>query len=231
MFVPLYNNNIFFYVYIMLYTYYGKGGTQKRVSAPVNSRPFNNKTTDLFVGSFGKPNPIKHWRKQLMPHYESNSTKITITDIENPSTSVYTDNLEHCNIIYDQLLSTNKCIGVDTEKGCVGGSHNIRRSGSTIYGPTYCSTTKQYLQRRCKTYEQNMMVGQVIDKEQNLYKSTICNNDDSKCVVYKRNNNTFNTIDSVVASNYVSKRKTDAMNRVPYNPNKKLEQACVTCYV
>ena len=215
----------------MNYTYYGKGGTQQRVAAPVNSRPFTNINTDLFKGSFGKPNPIKHWRKQLMPYYESNSTKITITDIENPSTTVYTNDLEQCNILYDQILSTNKCIGVKTENGCVGGSHNIRRSGSTLYGPNYCSSTKQYLQKRCKTYEQNMMVGTVIDKTQNLYNSTICNDSNTKCVVYKKNNATFNTIDSVVASNYVSKRKNDAINRAPYNPNKKLEQACVTCYV
>ena len=212
----------------MLYTYYGKGGTQHRVAFPVNSKPFTNIDTQLVTSSFGKPNPIKHWRKQLMPYYESNSTKITITDIENPSTTVYTNDLEQCNILYDQILFTNKCIGVKTENGCVGGSHNIRRSGSTLYGPNYCSSTKQYLQKRCKTYEQNMMVGKVIDKTQNLYNSTICNSEDSKtkCVVYKKNNTTFNTIDSVVASNYVSKRKTDAMNRVPYNPNKKLEQAC-----
>lgn len=216
----------------MLYTYYGKGGSQQRVAVPVNSRPFNNIDTQTFTGSFGKPNPIKHWRKQLMPHYESNSTKITISDVENPGVSVTTD-LEQCNVFYDQLLSTNKCIGVNTENGCVGGSHNIRRSGSTLYGPNYCSSTKQYLQKRCKTYEQNMMVGQVIDKSKNLYKSTVCNTDDSKtkCVVYKKNNNTFNTIDSVVASNYVSKRKNDAISRVPYNPNKKLEQECSTCYV
>ena len=215
----------------MLYTYYGKGGTQQRVVAPVNSRPFTNINTDLFKGSFSKPNPIKHWRKQLMPYYKSNSTKITITDIENPSTTVYTNDLEQCNILYDQILSTNKCIGVKTENGCIGGSHNIRRSGSTLYGPNYCSSTKQYLQKRGKTYEQNMMVGTVIDKTQNLYNSTICNDSKTKCVVYKKNNATFNTIDSVVASNYVSKRKNDAINQAPYNPNKKLEQACVTCKV
>jgi hypothetical protein len=217
----------------MLYTYYGKGGTQQRVAAPVNSRPFNNTNTDLFTGSFGKPNPIKHWRKQLMPYYKSNSTQITISDIENPNTAVYTDDLEQCSIIYDQLLSTNKCVGVNTENGCVGGSHNIRRSGSTLYGPNYCSSTKQYLQKRCKTYEQNMMIGTLIDDTKNLYNSTVSNMGDSKtkCVVYKKNNNTFNTIDSVVSSNYTSKRKNDAINRAPYNPNKKLEQACVTCKV
>ena len=226
MFVPLYNNNIFFYVYIMLYTYYGKGGTQKRVAAPVNSRPFNNKTTDLFVGSFGKPNPIKHWRKQLMPHYESNSTKITITDIENPSTTVYTDNLEHCNIIYDQLLSTNKCIGVDTEKGCVGGSHNIRRSGSTIYGPNYCSTTKQYLQKRCKTYEQNQTIGKKLNATN--YGSTRCF---SNCnyVTYKPNNSTFQIQGSTTAEGYTAKIKEDALEQNPFNPSKKTQPEC--CYI
>ena len=217
----------------MLYTYYGKGGTQQRVAAPVNSRPFNNTNNDLFTGSFGKPNPIKHWRKQLMPYYKSNSNLITISDIENPNTGIYTDDLEQCSIIYDQLLSTNKCVGVNTENGCVGGSHNIRRSGSTLYGPNYCSSTKQYLQKRGKSYEQNMMIGTLIDETKNLYNSTVSNMGDSKtkCVVYKRNNATFNTIDSVVSSNYTSKRKNDAINRVPYNPNKKLEQECVTCKV
>ena len=216
----------------MLYTY-GKGGEQKKSIYPMNSRATTNKDDlSILQSQSGKPNPIKHWRKQLQPYYTNYSTKITISDVENPGVSVNTD-LEQCNIFYDQVISTNKCIGIDTENGCVGGSHNIRRSGSTLYGPNYCSSTKQYLQRRCKTYEQNMMVGQVIDKTKNLYKSTVCNTDDSKtkCVVYKKNNNTFNTIDSVVASNYVSKRKNDAISRVPYNPNKKLEQACSTCYV
>ena len=217
----------------MLYTYYGKGGAQQRVAVPVNSRPFNNTNNDLFTGSFGKPNPIKHRSKQLTPYYECILALLTISDIENPSTSVYTDNLDHCNVIYDQLLSTNKCVGVNTEKGCVGGSHNIRRSGSTLYGTNYCSSTKQYLQKRCKTYEQNMMVGTLIDYTKHLYNSTISNMGDSKtkCVVYKKNNSTFNTIDSVVASNYTSKRKNDAINKAPYNPSKKLEQPCVTCKV
>jgi hypothetical protein len=210
----------------MLYTY-GKGGEQKRSIYPVNSRASTNKD-DLSVIQLqsGKPNPIKHWRKQLQPYYANNSTKVTISDVENPSTTTISS-ISECqnNAIYTQVISTPNCDGINTETGCKGGTANIRRSGSTIYGPNYCSSTRQYLQRRCKSFEQNMMVGKVVNADKNTYLST--QGDNNTCIVYKTNNGTFNTIDSVVASNFISKRRTDAINQNKYNPNKKLEQSCV----
>ena len=76
------------------------------------------------------------------------------------------------------------------------------------------------------------MVGKPIDLDKNLFKTTSNSNKDNEgCVTYKQTNSSFNTIDAVVASNYVSKKKAGAINRNPYNPNKKLEQFCVnrTC--
>ena len=216
----------------MLYTY-GKGGEQKRSVYPMNSRASTNKDDlSILQTQSGKPNPIKHWRKQLQPYYSNNSTKVTIRDIENPSTTTISADIEcQNNSIYTQVISTPNCDGINTENGCKGGTANIRRSGSTIYNPNYCSSTRQYLQRRCKTFDQNMMPGKLVNAEQNTYLST--NGDNKTCIVYKTNNNiynkisTFNTIDAVVASNFISKRRTDAMNQNKYNPNKKLEQQCV----
>jgi len=210
----------------MLYTY-GKGGEQKKSIYPVNSRASTNKD-DLSIIKIqsGKPNPIKHWRKQLQPYYANNSTKVTISRLDNPSTTIISNDIEcQNNSVYTQVISTPNCDGINTSTGCKGGTANIRRSGSTIYGPNYCSSTRQYLQRRCKSFEQNMMVGKLVDADKNTYLST--QGDNNTCIVYKTNNATFNIIDSVVASNFISKRRTDAINQNKYNPNKKLEQSCV----
>jgi hypothetical protein len=197
----------------------------------MNSRATTNKDDlSILQSQSGKPNPIKHWRKQLQPYYTNYSTKVTITDIENPSTTIISSDIDcKYNNIYTQIISTPNCDGINTENGCKGGTANIRRSGSTIYNPNYCSSTRQYLQKRCKSFEQNMLIGKLVNADNNTYLST--QGDNNTCIVYKTNNKTFNMIDSVVASNYTSKRKTDAINKNKYNPNKKLEQSCVQACV
>jgi hypothetical protein len=220
----------------MQYTYYGKGGEQTKSLYPKNNRPFNKTTPDGVLGSsFGKPNPIKHWRKQLLPYYESNSTQITLDMVNNPTVlnkTLTTSDL-NCNNVVEQVIQLNTCDGINVDilfngTTCTGGTNHIRRSGTTNYKKNYCSSTRQYLQKRCKTFEQNMMVGKPIDLQKNLFNTTISPNNDSKskCVVYKINNPSFSTIDSVVSSNYVSKKRNEEINRNPYNPKKKLEQQC-----
>ena len=86
-----------------------------------------------------------------------------------------------CNYLKTMLLQTHRRVTGDdsgscirSQKTCRGGTNKIRRSGSTIHGSNYCSSTKQYLQRRCKTYEQNQLYGKVVDSDKNLYQSTRC---------------------------------------------------------
>ena len=212
----------------MQYTYYNKGGNQSSSVYPKNSRPFSNTDSNSVLGSsFGKPNPIKHWRKQLDPYYSSNSKQITIDIVENPNTTNTTNVSNNmCNNIVEQVLSTSKCDGIKNGNSCTGGTNHIRRSASTNYSNNYSSSTRHYLQKRGKTFEQNTMIGTPIDVNKNLFNTTVCSNNDSKtkCVVYKQNNPSFSTIDSVVSSNYVSKKRTNAINQNPYNPKKKLEQ-------
>ena len=216
----------------MLYTYYGKGGQQLKAIIPKNNRPFTNIDPNTIKGSsFSKPNPIKHWRKQLLPFYESSSLKLPIYLVENPSNInvLELNNSENiCNDIVQQVNSLSTCVGSKKENTCTGGTNHIRRSGSTLYNKNYCSSTRQYLQKKCKTFEQNMMVGKPIDVNKYLFNTTVSSNSDTKinCVTYKPNNKTFNTINSVVSSNYVSKKRTDAIDLNPYNPQKKLEQYC-----
>jgi hypothetical protein len=215
----------------MQYTYYGKGGNQQTSIYPKNNRPFNNNDTNGVLGSsFGKPIPIKHWRKQLHTYYDTTSNQISIDTVNNPNvinTTLDIDDTE-CSNIVEQVISTSTCNGIKNNGICIGGTSNIRRSASTILPRNYCSSTRQYLQKRCKTFEQNAMIGKPIDINKNLFNTTINPNNDSKskCVVYKQNNPSFSTIDAVVSSNYVSKKKNNAINKNPYKPNKKLEQQC-----
>jgi hypothetical protein len=159
------DNNIFFYVYIMIYTYKGKGGETHSGIVPMNNRPFTNETPVNTNRSFGKPNPIRHWRKQLFPYYETTSDLVTINLLETPSTVNFTTlDLTECAEVFEQIPSLTTCDGVKNENNsCTGGTNHIRRSGSTLYNKNYCSSTRQYLQKSGKTFQQNMMVGKPID--------------------------------------------------------------------
>lgn len=215
----------------MIYTYRGKGGETHKGIVPMNNRPFTNEDPVSTNQSFGKPNPIKHWRKQLFPYYPSSSNKVTINILETPNTLNFTDLLD-CSEIFEQVESLPTCDGVINENNtCSGGTNHIRRSGTTLYNPKYCSSTRQYLQRRCKTFEQNAMIGKKVDLDKYLFSTTTCPGPDpkSRCVVYKQNNSSFNTINSVESSNYVSKKKINAIKLNPYNPQKKLESCLTKC--
>ena len=204
---------------------------EKKTAVPMNSRQPTQYESDIFLGAPFKPNPIKHWRKQLNSNYQSKS-KPTINDIENPSICIITES-DNANILYNKIISTTKCDGIYVEGECRGGTNNIRRT-STIYGQNYFSSTKQYLQRRCKTFDQNQTLGKQLND--NNYKSTTCYSDDSKtkCVVYKPKYviKNYKQDDCTVSSNYISKKKQIALNDNQYNPNKKLEKcnSCVTTY-
>jgi hypothetical protein len=200
---------------------------EKIIAVPMNSRQPTEFEPEIYSGAPFKANPIKHWRKQLYSKYQSKS-KVTIKDIETPSNCIITDT-DIPNTINEQIISTTKCDGIVVNGDCRGGTNNIRRT-STIYGPEYCSSTKQYLQRRCRTFEQNQTLGKQLNG--NNYKSTTCYSDDSKtkCVVYKPDYviKNYKQDSCMVSSNYISRRKQDALNNNKYNPKKKLEK-CNIC--
>ena len=109
---------------------------EKKIAVPMNSRQPNEYEAEIYLGSPFKPNPIKHWRKQLNSTYQSKS-KPTIDDVENPSNSVITES-DVTNVLYDNIISTTKCDGTYANGECKGGTNNIRRT-STIYGRNYFS--------------------------------------------------------------------------------------------
>ena len=165
---------------------------------PTNSRPFHNKDPNL--GSIGrvpfKPNPIKHWRKQLKPYYKTNSKQVSIDAIDAPSTVSQMQSSANCvtnnyQLLKENISLLNECSGIKSADGtCIGGTNHITRSASTNIKKNYFVNYKNYLQKRCKTYDQNSMIGEKISG--NKYKSSQCGGlTCEKTVIYKPNNTAF----------------------------------------
>jgi len=214
---------------------------------PSNNRPSTNIDTTYASGpknkasGHAKPNPMKHWRKQLMPLNPTSSKRISISQIDNPSVSIITNNSDNKHTISNEIFFTTDCLGVNTENGCVGGTNNLRRSATTVLSKNYCSSTKQYLQRRGKTYEQNQTLG--IQNSAYSFNSAIPSHDSitndaidytCKTVIYKPSNETFRTQGAVTSGGYIAKVKNDSIGCSctlnSFDPLKKTQQLCCsTC--
>ena len=134
----------------------------------------------------GKPNPIKHWRKQLHPNnVSSSSTRSAVgMPMDIPGGSVYlginggcscndrSGEAETVNIATtknNMFDYTGSAIGPNKSTVCLACNpvKNIIRSGMTekrinpinsTVEPTkkYAFSTKEYLRSKCKTYEQRL---------------------------------------------------------------------------
>ena len=211
---------------------------------PTNSRPFNNNDSNLktMPRTQGKANPIKHWRKQLQPYYQTPSSKhVSIDMLEAPNSAVYIHDQDHeCSTKNKQLLKENitllnECLGVkyvyedeNNKTRCIGGSHNIKRSGSTNISKGYYRNYSKYLQAKCKTYEQNFLLGE--KTADYTYKSSKCSGKSMDCnkpIIYKPSNRTFSTQGSVSASTNTVRKKNMAIT----NNSSSLKTAYGNSYV
>lgn len=202
------------------------------IAVPSNSRPFHN--TDKKLQNISrtpfKANPIKQWRKQLFPYYDTKSSKqVSIQQLDAPGTgiSVNSDDIdcvsENILILKENTTILNKCIGTKEylEDGvkrakCTGGSHNVRRSANTNISKNYHRNYHSYLKSKCKTYEANSRLG--IKNDDGTYKSSKCStltsSDGTKCnkqIIYKPSNRLFSTQGATSASANILRKKNDAI--------------------
>lgn len=192
----------------MNYTYVSWKGSSTSYAYPSN-QPHLTKY-DSIVNLPGKPNPVKHWRKQLSPYVSSNTVQShpTIKDIES-STKTQDTNLK-LSFIYEDVENINKCKGVTDSVPCTTGSFAVRRSANTIINKKFCWNSKQYLQSRCKTYDQNNQIGTIVEKPE--YLSGACVNDcQNKHVIYKPSNTQFSCQGGVSSSSRIAKLKYDTI--------------------
>lgn len=202
------------------------------MAVPSNSRPFHNADTNLQTisrTSF-KPNPIKQWRKQLLPYYKTKSSKqVSIQQLDAPGTgiSIDTDNVDctsqNIRILKENITLLNECNGIKVylEDGvnntrCVGGTNNVRRSANTNISKNYYRNYHSYLKSKCRTYEDNARLGSQNDN--GSYKSskcsTITNSNGTTCdkeIIYKPSNKLFSVQGAVSSSSNTIRKKNDAI--------------------
>ena len=202
------------------------------MAIPSNSRPFHNEDTNLQSISRTpfKPNPIKHWRKQLLPYYDTKSSKqVTIQQLEAPGTGITidSDNIncdsQNIRILKENITMLNECNGIKVyledsvnNSKCVGGTNHIRRSANTNMSKNYHRNYHSYLKSKCKTYEDNARLGS--QNDDGTYRSSKCStikqSDGTTCdkpIIYKPSNKMFSVQGAVSSSSNTIRKKNDAI--------------------
>lgn len=128
---------------------------------------------------YGKPQPIKHWRKQ----YDTSNCSLKT-----------------------ETFKENVCDGIKVDNNCI--TRQVKHLGTTNLSKTYYSSTKQYLQARQRTYNQNQTLGE--NTGEYSYKSTY---DSSGCVTFKPSNLAFKTQGGVSASLTTAKNRNSEITK------------------
>lgn len=141
--------------------------------------------------------PLKIWRKRLNSDGVS-SSKVTLNQLQGTSVTVTKNDVQKC---------------VQTDVDHIKSRPSIRRSAGA-FTANYCSTTREYLQKRCKTYDQNQLQG----KKLSDYTFTSGEGSDSKGVTgicnkitIKPSNVSFQEQGGVSASSRTNRLKYDAI--------------------
>lgn len=138
---------------------------------------------------FGKANPIKHWRKQLIPTQGPITGRVSVSQVmDRPGGSVYLAkaNATHpveCNKTLKTQLITNYLYDYNVDEKCTSSTNcqtytnsngvnvsvprynqeRITRRGTTILKKNYYTTSKAYLKSRAKLFDQNQTIAPIKD--------------------------------------------------------------------
>ena len=195
---------------------------------PGHIRPVYNGEPNTDVHPFGKPRPMKHYRKGYLN--DSNASRFvpsvhTISDIQDKpagwSISAANDP-DKCNAVHiENAVQSSTSIACHEEKTAKqrvkGASTNLRRN--------YYTSLQSYRESKCKTFKQNDFhfvdesLGHPSDfrsqcsNKKYIY-NAIGNNVDieaekTNCNIttHKRNNDLFYTQGSVTSSDYIARKK------------------------
>lgn len=153
------------------------------------------------------PRPLKVWRKRLNAVNGVTKTKATLNQINGTSTTVTTNPIQ-C-IQTDISHIKEECHSKRANGECTA----IRRSSGPI-SKQYCTTTREYLQKRCKTYDQNQLKGKKLSEytytsgsgSENPGVTGTCNK-----IVIKPSNTTFSVQGGVSSSSRTNRLKYDTV--------------------
>jgi hypothetical protein len=156
--------------------------------------------------------PLKIIRKRLLSApVQQGVNKPTIQEAQNP---IYTSLSVEClqNTVQVPFDTNSICYGIE-RPNCQGGSNHIQRSASTLIDKKYCTSNREYLQRKTKTYDQNLSKGKPLGNNQFQSATGV----EQNCIIYKRSNPSFGTQGGVTAATRTSQLRDQTM-RAHCNP-------------
>ena len=158
-----------------------KGSSQMRAAAlPSNSRPLNNSTVGNLYNINPRfiesrkirvvhpelqnkhnlrplPRPLKHWRRQLNPNNMSGTQKVKVSDVmDKPGSYIVSQN----KVCSDCLTASNIESYINKDISCSNNCKTRIRNVTYISNNIFTSS-KEYLQNRIKTYEQNNKIQKI----------------------------------------------------------------------
>jgi hypothetical protein len=201
---------------------------------PKMTRPLTNgvdpNVTSGLDGNAFKARPLKHWRLQLSSTTGKTGSKLIRLDlingpggsqklVNNDCTSCDKDN-NGINVVKIDNFGSTK---IYTENGCCNPQKNRIKSAQTVINPEkgYCSNYRQYLQKRCKTFNQKSFhydadpaVTPANLYEPKTYKGNCCP-DSTACrtTYYKPSNSTFAIQGATSSSNRIQQLKVNTVTK------------------
>ena len=137
-----------------------------------NSRPYNNNDSNPNArGPVFKPNPIKHWRKQLIPRENSGTEKARVSQImDRPGGGNYISNNSNNSNNYICGEKSINCIKTyiareNQNKLCKTQCINKPKRNSISVSDNYHTSSSSYLQSRVKLYDQRMAIQNIPGNE------------------------------------------------------------------
>jgi hypothetical protein len=167
---------------------------------PGNSRPLNPLIDgDIFPHTPFKANPIKHWRKQMVPLPGSGNSKATVSQVmDTPGGTVnrnkdFNTDCSYPNVIKTHISNLGTCDICPNPR--LNNHKNIMRSASTLVKKNYYTTQGAYLRSRVKLYSQNQTISHVNKADSEAGFNSVYCSDTSTCnfvkVIYKPNNKKY----------------------------------------
>ena len=184
-------------------------GTSRTAAVPGYSRPDLNAT-----GSEFRPNPIKHYRRQLMPNANSgrsNASAVMYMDIPGGLGSIDIDCSDPSVHLINVPFPTDK---LDIHLCCKDIRKESRKSASTVLKKSYHTDSVSYLRSRGKTYNQNITGSYNTANASNEYDvNTLIDHNgcQKKTYIYKPNNKQFATQGAVSSSSRLERLKLNTI--------------------
>ena len=236
-------------------------GTSTNAITSTFSHPLAQGQSNLsnYTSAERKARPLKHWRKQLNPNTRTTRRNVSIDQINKPGGFIYLGvSSTDCPTCNDSSNNTStfkinipssknnnytvhKTIYTDTSNNIYGKCINyhqdlvVIKSAQTNISNKYFSSTKSYLQSRCKTYQQKLSINKkdgvtYLDANGNLlhpsdsptgpqvFNTSNCplncsTETDNVTTIYKKSNRNFSVDGAVSSSTRLAKLKYDTITK------------------